>query len=280
MKIVKNSQELTQLIENHKQAGDSIGFVPTMGALHEGHLSLVRLSVQDNKITVVSIFVNPTQFNDLKDFEQYPRTLNEDVQLLQNEQVDYVFAPDENDIYKDAEDRNFDLNSLDSMMEGKYRPGHFKGVVQIVSRLFKIIPADRAYFGQKDFQQLTIIKHLVSSYKSEFNIEIIAGTIIREADGLAMSSRNKHLTKDERLAAPTIYNALTYCKNNVENMSLSEMKQEVAKRINANPFLKLEYFEIVDNKSLNPISKIITGGCTGCIAVYAGKTRLIDNVSF
>ncbi len=280
MKIIKNSKELTQILTEHKNDNESIGFVPTMGALHEGHISLIRRSVNENMITVVSIFVNPTQFNDPDDLDKYPRNLDEDARLLKYEKVNYIFAPQEAEIYPEKDTRRFDFNGLDETMEGKYRKGHFNGVAQVVSRLLEIIPADRAYFGQKDFQQLAIVKYLVKNYMPQIDTKIVEGPTIREEDGLAMSSRNKHLSKSERLAAPIIHNTLAYYQARVNTMKVEEIKEEAVNKINAHPLLKVEYFEIVNNETLQPIDKIIPGQSTGCIAVYAGKTRLIDNISF
>lgn len=280
MKIIRSSKELTDILSEHITDGDSIGFVPTMGALHEGHISLIRRSVKENMLTVVSIFVNPTQFNDRDDLEKYPRNLEEDTRLLKYEKVDYIFAPDEKEIYPKEDTRQFDFKGLDEVMEGQYRKGHFNGVAQVVSRLLEIVPADRAYFGQKDFQQLAIVKYLVKHYMPQTETEIIANPTVREADGLAMSSRNKHLSKSERLAAPIIFETLAYYQARTNTLSAEEIREEVTKKINAHPLLKVEYFEIVNNETLQPTDEIINNQTTGCIAVYAGNTRLIDNIPF
>jgi pantoate--beta-alanine ligase len=280
MEIIKSVDAIKEIIREHKNDEESIGFVPTMGALHEGHIALARRSVQENMVTIMSIFVNPTQFNDADDLKKYPRNLEEDVRLLKYEKVDYVFAPETEDIYPKEDTRTFDFKGLDTVMEGKYREGHFNGVAQVVSKLLEIIPADRAYFGTKDFQQLSIVKYLVKNYMPDIETEIEAYPTVREKDGLAMSSRNSLLSKSERMAAPVIYETLSHYKTKVNTLGADEIKDEVVKKIDAHPLLTVEYFEIVNNESLQPVSEIVPGQTTGCIAVYAGKVRLIDNIPF
>ncbi len=278
MKTVQKISELQTLLNDARRSG-SIGFVPTMGALHEGHVSLVRKSVKENPFTVVSIFVNPTQFNDKKDLDRYPRDLFKDAQLLEGAKCDLIFAPDVKEMYPVADDRQFDFGSLGTVMEGKHRPGHFNGVGQIVSKLFDIVRPNRSYFGLKDFQQLAIIKKLVKDYK--YDIEIIPCPIVRENDGLAMSSRNILLEADIRKEAPEIYRILKQAKEKYQNSDLDALYFYVNAEFEKLKYLKLEYFEIVDDKTLKEVSKIpCIKPCSACIAVFAGKVRLIDNIQF
>ncbi|MCX7986100.1 MAG: pantoate--beta-alanine ligase [Bacteroidales bacterium] len=261
------------------QVDKKVGFVPTMGALHEGHLSLVRYCKANNDVTVVSIFVNPTQFNDKEDLANYPRTLEKDLQMLQKEGVDVVFCPSVDEMYPEPDTRTFDLGGLDKMMEGAFRPGHFNGVVQIVTKLFEVVRPQTAYFGEKDFQQLTIIRYVVNQL--QIPVQIVSCPIVREPDGLAMSSRNLLLGENERKAAPLISQVLFKAKNLKGNYSVEELKNWVINQINSNPYLKVEYFEIVDDVSLRPVSRWDEPVAkVGCIAVRAGKIRLIDNVRF
>ena len=280
MKVIESTEEIQRIIDEHKAEGDSIGFVPTMGALHEGHISLVRRAGKENDISILSIFVNPTQFNSKTDLEKYPRNIEEDQRQLKYEKVDYIFAPKTEDIYPEKKTKEYDFGNLNKVMEGKYREGHFNGVAQIVSILFELIPAHKAYFGRKDFQQIAIIKHLVDKYMPKCEIQIIECPTVREKDGLAMSSRNTHLTKSHRIAAPIIYETLTFYRNKVHTLSPKEIIEEVTKKINAHPLLEVEYFEIVHDKTLDTADKIIHNQTSGCIAVHAGKVRLIDNISF
>ncbi|MDA3952173.1 MAG: pantoate--beta-alanine ligase [Bacteroidales bacterium] len=279
MKIIKKSKELSDEVAFLKRNGSSIGFVPTMGALHNGHLSLIEYSNSDNDITIVSIFVNPTQFNDKGDYNKYPRILKNDLEKLKNVKCDILFTPLENEMYPTKDKRDFNFGNLDKVMEGEHRPGHFRGVALIVSKFFEIINPDRTYFGEKDFQQFTIIKHLTKLLN--LNIEVISCPILREDDGLAMSSRNMLLTQEQRANVSLISKTLFEAQENVKYMSVSETKDWVVDTINKNPFLEVEYFEIVDEIKLEPISnwsdkkeKI------GCIAVHVGAIRLIDNIRF
>jgi pantoate--beta-alanine ligase len=257
----------------------TIGLVPTMGALHAGHLSLIKACSAENNITVVSIFVNPAQFNDPLDFERYPRDFENDIAILRDQKCDLVFAPSNKEIYPEPDKRIFQFGILDKEMEGKYRPGHFNGVAQVVSRLFEIINPDRAYFGQKDFQQLVIIKELVRQLKS--NIEIVSCPIIRESDGLAMSSRNQLLNEKQRSAARKINQSLRKAVSLSGTMEIESLKALIIDEINADPMLETEYFEIVDNKTLLPVSSwSYEISKTGCIAVRIGSVRLIDNIKF
>ena len=281
MEIINSVKELKEKLYIHKSQKRSIGLVPTMGALHKGHISLVEKCSKENDITVVSIFVNPTQFNDKKDLERYPRTLEADCKLLGNIKVDIVFAPSVEEIYPEPDTRTFSYPPTDTVMEGKYRPGHFNGVCQIVSKLFDFVEPDKAYFGEKDFQQVAVIKAMVKDKK--YSIEIIQCPIIREDDGLALSSRNALLTSQERLIAVNISKVL---KNSIEyslSHSLNETREWVINHINSTEGLKIEYYEIVDGETLNSIDKWEDSNyIVGCITVFCGSTpiRLIDNIKY
>ncbi|MBF1524044.1 MAG: pantoate--beta-alanine ligase [Prevotella salivae] len=281
MKVEKKIVELQNELNAARNAGKSIGFVPTMGALHEGHASLIKRSVQDNDITVVSVFLNPTQFNDKADLERYPKTLDEDVRLAEACGADYVFAPAVEEIYPEPDTRVFEFPPVTTVMEGARRPGHFNGVCQVVSRLFTIVAPDNAYFGEKDWQQIAVIKQLVDYMNS--NITIVECPIIREADGLAMSSRNKLLTKEERAIAPAIYQALKDSLDYSKTHSVKETHDKVVAEINAIDGLEVEYFEIVDGKTLLAVDDWMSEhGVVGCITVYCGMTpiRLIDHIRY
>jgi pantoate--beta-alanine ligase len=259
--------------------GKTIGLVPTMGALHQGHASLVEKAAGENDIVVVTIFVNPTQFNDPSDLDQYPRTLDRDLEMLRNLEVDLVFVPSVKEMYPGEEAQVFDFGNLDKVMEGKYRAGHFKGVAQIVSKLFYLIQPDRAYFGRKDFQQLVIIKRLVEIL--EMNITIVECPIVREKDGLALSSRNIRLSKEARKLAPFIYETLKLAGENMESLAPEELKGWVTHRFSEQPEMELEYFEIVDDKDLMPVTDWSENvNKVGCLAVQIGGVRLIDNLKF
>lgn len=279
MELVHTVAQLKKVIEHRKELGDLIGFVPTMGALHEGHLSLVNRAGSECNFVVVSIFVNPTQFNNKEDLEKYPRTLNADIQLLEGTPCELIFAPEVNDMYPEEDKRIFEFGGIGEVMEGKHRPGHFNGVAQIVSKLFDFVKPNKAYFGLKDFQQLVIIKKITEQL--HLDIEIVPCDIIRESDGLAMSSRNIRLNAEERKNAVLISKTLFEAVERAKKYSVIEVKEWVGSKINANPFLELEYFDIVDDIKLesilvwdDKINKI------GCIAVNCGKVRLIDNVTF
>ena len=281
METYKTISSLKQAINNKKAAGKTIGFVPTMGALHAGHISLIDESKKQTDVTVVSIFVNPTQFNDSKDLENYPRTIKSDIQKLENVKADILFLPDVKEIYPEPDTRQFDFGKLDKVMEGRFRKGHFNGVAQVVSKLFDIVEPNKAFFGQKDFQQYVIIKTLASKYMAEYNIDIVRCPIIREKDGLAMSSRNLLLLDEQRKNANVIYKTLKKAKENYSGKSVEEIKKFVIKEINKNPFLEVEYFSIVDDVNLEEIKEMTEEkNKVGCIAVYCGKIRLIDNIYF
>lgn len=279
MEVFHHRREINQRIISLKKEGKSVGFVPTMGALHAGHLSLVRFSKKKNNLTVASIFVNPTQFNNKEDLVRYPRTLDADLALLEKEGCSMVFVPDEKEMYPEPDLRVFSFGNLDKVMEGKHRPGHFNGVALIVTKLFDIVIPDRAYFGMKDFQQVTIIKKLVAD--CEYPVEIIACPIVRESDGLAMSSRNVRLSSDERQHAPLIQKTLLSAQETGTSVKVEKLKKIVIDTINKDPFLKVEYFEIVNEKTLQPVKSWDDfGNKVGCIAVNAGNVRLIDNITF
>lgn len=277
MQVINQISQLKKLLDSGRQEGKSIGFVPTMGALHQGHLSLVKESVKNNPITVVSIFVNPSQFNDKSDLRNYPRDLKKDLQLLGKTSCDIIFAPSDSEMYPEKDTRTFEFGKMGSVMEGEHRPGHFNGVAQIVSKLFDAVEPNKAYFGQKDFQQLAIIRKMVSDYK--YPIQIVGCPIVREKDGLAMSSRNELLTTEQRASSPTIYKTLLAVKELIQKETLSSINNFVLDTINSEAELQLEYFQIVDTSSLIPVSEIGPDKrLTACIAVHAGKVRLIDNV--
>lgn len=261
-------------------AGKSLGLVPTMGALHEGHASLVRRAVAENDAVVVSIFVNPTQFNDPSDLEKYPRSLDEDCRLLEGLGVDYVFAPSVEEVYPEPDTRVFRFPPLDEVMEGPRRPGHFNGVAQVVSKLFRYVQPTRAYFGEKDFQQLAIVRRLAQQLGQ--GVEIVGCPIRREADGLALSSRNRLLSEGQRVQALAISRTLFKSKEYMESgHSLGETKEFVERAMAEAPGLELEYFEIVDGDSLQPVREWGDSGyVVGCITAYCGTVRLIDNLKY
>jgi pantoate--beta-alanine ligase len=276
MRIVQTISELKPIV--HKESiNGSIGFVPTMGALHEGHLSLVEKCVKENDFTIVSIFVNPTQFNDKNDLARYPRDLEKDRDLLKTTGCNLIFAPSVGEMYPETDHRIFQFGVLEKVMEGAHRPGHFNGVAQIVTKFFDIVAPDKAYFGLKDFQQLAIIRRLVKDYN--YPVEIVPCPIKREEDGLAMSSRNILIDKQTRNDVPRIYQVLQSVKSMYLSESLDAIVQFVHAEFNKQQNLELEYFEIVDDETLQPISSLpYELPCTSCIAVFAGKVRLIDNV--
>ena len=277
MQVFTEIAQLRDFLDLLNSGAKSVGFVPTMGALHEGHLSLIRYSLRDCDHTIASIFVNPEQFNNPDDLRHYPRTLEDDLNMLKEIGCDAVFTPSVEEMYPEQPTGKFNFGHLDKVMEGKHRPGHFNGVAIVVKRLFEIVKPDRAFFGQKDFQQLAIIKAMVKMLK--LPIEIIACPIIREQDGLAMSSRNVRLTKDERELAPVIYKSLTSIKDGFTRLTLEEIHHLISQRINSISGMKLEYFEIVDPLTLLPLtSKDASPHCIACIALFLGEVRLIDNM--
>ena len=279
MKVVSTKVELAALLDICRKEGQSIALVPTMGALHEGHASLVRRSVAENDITVVSVFVNPTQFNDKNDLQNYPRTLDADCKLLDEVGTDIVFAPSVDEMYPEEDTRSFSFAPLDTVMEGACRPGHFNGVAQIVSKLFYAVEPDRAYFGEKDFQQLAIIREMVRQLA--LGVEIVGCPIVRESDGLAMSSRNTLLSKEERERALTISRTLFKSLEHAKANSLKETKEFVETAIRDADGLELEYYQIVDGNTLQEIAEWGDSEyVVGCIALFCGKIRLIDNIVY
>ena len=282
MKILTAKEELREVVDGLKSENKTIGLVPTMGALHRGHLSLVERAVAQNNITIVSVFVNPTQFNNPDDLRSYPRTLDADISLLEKAGCKYVFAPKVEDIYTSDElgsPFQFDFEGLDKVMEGRFRPNHFNGVVQIVGKLFELASPDRAYFGEKDFQQLAIIRLITKRYHP--SVEIVACPIVREDSGLAMSSRNMLLSDSQRKVASHIYAVLAEGRQFVPNTPVAELKECTIAAIEQKPELKVEYFEIVDGNTLQNIEKWDDASyIVGCITVYCGKVRLIDNICY
>lgn len=279
MKIIHTIKDLQTELSELKAQGEKVGLVPTMGALHAGHASLVKRSVNENDVTVVSVFVNPTQFNDKNDLVKYPRTLDADCKLLESCGVTFVFAPSVEEIYPEPDTRRFSYAPLDTVMEGAFRPGHFNGVCQIVSKLFDIVKPHCAYLGEKDFQQLAIIREMVRQMK--FDLEIVGCPIVREEDGLALSSRNARLSAEERENALNISQTLFKSRTFATTHSVSETQKMVEDAIVAAPGLRLEYFEIVDGNTLQKVGDWNdTSYVVGCITVFCGEVRLIDNIKY
>ena len=279
MKLIQTIQELRTELDALRKEGKTIGLVPTMGALHAGHASLVKRAVAENDVVVVSDFVNPTQFNDKNDLLKYPRTLDADCKLLEECGASFVFAPSVEEIYPEPDTRQFSYAPLDTVMEGKFRPGHFNGVCQIVSKLFLIVEPTRAYFGEKDFQQLAIIREMVRKYP--FNLEIVGCPIVREADGLALSSRNARLSDEQRIQALQISKTLFASVEYAQTHTLAETKAFVESAISTAEGLRLEYFEIVDGNSLQTVCDWKDGSyIVGCITVFCGEVRLLDNIKY
>jgi pantoate--beta-alanine ligase len=284
MQIITTKKELQAAVQACKEANKTIGLVPTMGALHAGHASLVRRAVAENNVCVVSVFVNPTQFNNKEDLAKYPRNIERDAELLSSIGAHFVFAPTPEEMYS-AEEMNttfaFDFAGLDQVMEGKMRPGHFNGVVQVVSRLFYLVQPDKAYFGEKDFQQLAIIHHMVerSAMAGTFgDLKIIDCPIVREESGLALSSRNERLSANEKQTALAISRTLFESLKWAKTASVAEVQQRVIDTVNAVPGLEVEYYEIVDQTTLLPTDTF--AHAIGCITVYCGPVRLIDNIKY
>ena len=281
MKLFEKIVDLQNELFEVRKEGKKIGLVPTMGALHQGHASLVKRSVKENDVTVVSVFLNPTQFNDKADLERYPRNLDADCKLLEECHADYVFAPSVKEMYPTPDNRQFNFPPVTTVMEGAKRPGHFDGVCQVVSRLFYIVRPDRAYFGEKDWQQIAVVKRLVKYIN--MNVEIVECPIVREADGLAMSSRNSLLTPEERAIAPNIYKVLKESVEYSKNHTVEETHNKVVNDINAIDGLEVEYFEIVDGNTLLDVKDWNDSPyIVGCITVYCGHTpiRLIDHIKY
>ena len=279
MKVIHTIKDLQAELSVLKAQGKKVGLVPTMGALHAGHASLVKRSVNENEVTVVSVFVNPTQFNDKNDLVKYPRTLDADCKLLEACGATYTFAPSVEEMYPEPDTRQFSYAPLDTVMEGAFRPGHFNGVCQIVSKLFEAVKPHRAYFGEKDFQQLAIIHEMVR--QMQFDLEIVGCPIVREEDGLALSSRNARLSAEERENALKISQTLFKSRNFAATHTVSETQKFVEDAIVAAPGLRLEYFEIVDGNTLQKVGNWDqTSYAVGCITVFCGDVRLIDNIKY
>lgn len=281
MTIFDQAESLQEEIQFVKNEGVKIGFVPTMGALHDGHLSLLRKAKKECKYSVASIFINPTQFNNSDDLANYPRTLEQDLELLQDIDTDLVFVPSEQEIYPDAASRSevppVDLGRLDQVMEGAHRPGHFRGVMQIVKRLFEIVQPDVAYFGEKDFQQLAVIRKMVQDLR--LSVKIVGCPTFRESDGLAMSSRNVRLTRFERVDAPIIARELFRIRDNWRNLTVADAKAEAIRRMEDETRIKVEYLEIADESTLEPVTDWnASPRLRVFVAAHIGDVRLIDNV--
>ena len=279
MRVVKTISELKSLISGYKQENKTVGLVPTMGALHAGHKSLVDRARKENDIVVVSVFVNPTQFNNKQDLATYPRTEERDCALLEAAGCDVVFMPAVEEVYPEPDNRQFDLGAVAEVMEGAHRPGHFNGVAQIVSKLFGFVEPDRAYFGEKDFQQIAVIRKMVQL--EGFKLQIVACPIKREDDGLALSSRNVRLTAEQRQLAPNIYRVLKESCNFAKSHTVAETEKFVVDSLNALPQMEVEYYSIVGALTMQPVSDWADAdSITGCITVYCGEVRLIDNIAY
>ena len=279
MKVIHTIKDLQAELTVLRAQGKKVGLVPTMGALHVGHASLVKRSVSENGVTVVSVFVNPTQFNDKNDLAKYPRTLDADCRLLEDCGAAFAFAPSVEEMYPQPDTREFSYAPLDTGMEGAFRPGHFNGVCQIVSKLFDAIQPDRAYFGEKDFQQLAIIREMVR--QMNYKLEIVGCPIVREEDGLALSSRNKRLSAQERENALNISRTLFKSRTFATSHTVSETQKMVEEAIEDAPGLRLEYFEIVDGNTLQKVNSWEDAQyVVGCITVFCGEVRLIDNIKY
>ena len=279
MNIYKTAEELRSFITEERKQGHRIAFVPTMGALHEGHLALVRRALKENDCCIVSVFVNPTQFNNPRDLETYPRTLDADSRLLASIGTTALFTPEVETIYPEPDTRVFHVGAVAEVMEGKYRPGHFNGVMQVVSRLFDLVQPNCAYFGEKDFQQIAVLRAMAREIKSP--VEIIACPIVREEDGLARSSRNTLLSEEGRAQAPNIYRILSESRTWSKELSPKAVIERATQLLDAIPTLRVEYFEIVDADTLQPITRWEDSPKPhGCITVYCGDVRLIDNIAY
>ena len=275
MKIFTTKTALQQYLSQLKDLGKSIGFVPTMGALHQGHISLIKQAQQICDVTVCSIFVNPTQFNDPKDLEKYPRTIETDIALLEQVSCDVLFNPAVSEIYDDNEQWHLNIGELETLLEGEFRPGHYQGVTQVVYKLFSIVKPDYAFFGQKDFQQYAVINKMVELLKLNVKLQMCA--IMRETDGLAMSSRNIHLTAEDREHALILSKTLNWVKDNFDSNKIANLKDAAAEKISAEAGVELEYFAIADGDTLRPANEN-TKYNVALIAAKVGKTRLIDNI--
>ncbi len=276
MEVFEKISDVQSYVAQKRSNGLTVGFVPTMGALHAGHISLVERSVAENNLTIVSIFVNPIQFNNPDDLAKYPRELEKDLAMLEKAGVDAVFVPDTKEMYPKPVNRHYEFGSLAEVMEGAYRPGHFNGVAIVVHKLFDIVTPHKAYFGEKDYQQLMIIKAMVNNL--QLPVEIIACPISRESDGLAMSSRNARLSDEMRLAAPFIYQQLQIAAQKAPELTAENLVRFIVDSFEDQESLNLEYFVVADGDTLQPVKGFITPNAHGFIAVFAGDIRLIDNI--
>lgn len=282
MEIIREVNHISDLCSKARNEGKTIGLVPTMGALHAGHISLIDRARKENDIVVVSVFVNPTQFNNPEDLRTYPRTEEADCEKLRAAGVDFAFIPSVEEIYPEKDTRQFDLGPVAEVMEGAMRPGHFNGVAQIVSKLFAMTSPTRAYFGEKDFQQIAVIRRM-AELEGFNDLDIVACPIKREEDGLALSSRNVRLTPHQREIAPNIHRILTESQTDAKDMSVSQVIKTVTDKINAYPEMEVEYYQIVNPITMQPIDKwedAPAGEAVGCITVYLGDVRLIDNIKY
>lgn len=276
MKIFNSKQAVHSYLDELRSIGKSIGFVPTMGALHDGHLSLIEQARIKADIIVCSIFVNPTQFNDKKDLENYPRPVEEDIKKLEQAECDILFLPDVNEMYSSSENWSIELDNLDKILEGKIRPGHYQGVTQIVNKLFNIIKPDFAFLGQKDYQQFMVISYMVK--KLRIKVDLILCPIIREKDGLAMSSRNIYLSANDRKNALALFKALSKCRELFKTKSINQLKAEIISYLKSAPGIEMEYFEIYNAKSFQIAKSKRTGSIIALVAAKVGPIRIIDNM--
>jgi len=276
LKIFRTRAEVHTYLEQLKLEGNTIGFVPTMGALHQGHLSLIDAAGEKSDVVVCSIFVNPTQFNDKKDLENYPRPIEDDVQKLEGANCDVLFLPEVGEMYNSKDKWHIELSNLDNILEGEIRPGHYQGVTQIVKKLFDIIQPNYAFFGQKDFQQFVVISYMVK--KLGVNVQLIMCPIIREKDGLAMSSRNVYLSTEDRQNALSLHRTLTIAKEDFRNLSISQVKTNAVDYLSKAAGINVEYFELYSTNTFEPASSKQTENIIALVAVRVGKIRIIDNM--
>ncbi len=280
MIIFKKAKDLRKHLDIGREKNQDIGFVPTMGALHEGHISLLKVATRENRVTICSIFVNPAQFNDPKDFQKYPSTLTRDIYKLESNGSDILFLPAANEIYPQGiqEKEHYELGYLETILEGEFRPGHFQGVCMAVEKLLSMVLPDKLYLGQKDYQQCMIIGKLIELMGLEKSIQLRLCPIVRENDGLAMSSRNMRLNAEERAKAPSLYKTLIFLKENLNKGSLADLKKEAVQRLEVKG-IKIDYVEIADAKTLKPINEWDSRtNIIGLIAAYIDDVRLIDNI--
>ncbi|MDB4918613.1 pantoate--beta-alanine ligase [Mucilaginibacter sp.] len=275
MKTFTTRRSLQQYLQQIKTLNKTIGFVPTLGALHQGHLSLIEFAQQQNDVIVCSIFVNPSQFNDPKDLEKYPRTIEADIKMLEQVNCDILFNPEVNEMYDGNEQWHLNIGETEHLLEGEFRPGHYQGVTQVVNKLFGIVNPDTAYFGQKDYQQFLIISKMVNMLNMP--VKLVMCPIKRETNGLAMSSRNIHLTPGDRQHALVLSKTLNWLSNNFNQNNIPALKKEAEQMINAEPGVELDYFEIADGDTLHPANDS-TKSIVALVAAKVGKTRLIDNI--